>query len=155
MAPVFSGDSSGKGLRFAVVVARYNEAYTSRLLDGAMRAFEECGVARDRVDVAWVPGSFEIPIVARRQALGGKYDAVVCLGAVIRSDTPHFDYVAGEAARGIMEAGLQSGVPVIFGVLTLNNEEQAKVRTLPDETNRGYQAALAGVEMATLLSRLP
>lgn len=154
MVPELAGDRNGVGLRVAVVVARYNEQYTRALLHGALRALSECGVKVDAIDVAWVPGSFEIPVVAKRQAQSNDYDVVVCLGCVIRSDTPHFDYVAGEAARGIMEAGLQSGVPVVFGVLTLNDEEQAEVRTRPDDTNRGYQAGMVGVEMATLLKRL-
>ena len=148
------GGSSGSGLRVAVVVARFNEVFTGRLLDGALKALEASGVSLAAVHVAWVPGSFEIPVVAKRQALSGKFDVVVCLGAVIRSDTPHFDYVAGEAARGIMQAGLDSGLPVIFGVLTCDKPEQAEVRTLPDETNRGYQAALIGLEMANLLKQL-
>ena len=148
------GGSSGSGLRVAVVVARFNEKVTGRLLDGALKGLEASGVSPAAIQVAWVPGSFEIPVVAKRQAMSGKFDAVVCLGAVIRSDTPHFDYVAGEAARGIMQAGLDSGVPVIFGVLTLDKPEQAEVRTLPDETNRGYQAAITGVEMAKLLEML-
>ena len=134
-----------------MVVSRFNETYTARLLEGALKALAEGDVADDGVDVIRVPGAFEIPLVARRCAGSGKYAAVICLGAVIRSDTPHFDYVAGESARGIMNAGLETDVPVIFGVMTLEDQQQAEVRTQPDETNRGYQAAQVGLEMATLL----
>lgn len=151
MAPEFKGSLDGRGLSFAVVVSRFNETYTERLLEGALKALAEGGVADDGVDVLRVPGAFEIPLVARRCAGSGKYAAVICLGAVIRSDTPHFDYVAGESARGIMNAGMEADVPVIFGVMTLEDEQQAEVRTQPDETNRGYQAAQVGLEMATLL----
>lgn len=151
MAPEFKGSLDGRGLSFAVVVSRFNETYTERLLEGALKALAEGGVADDGVDVLRVPGAFEIPLVARRCAGSGKYAAVICLGAVIRSDTPHFDYVAGASARGIMNAGMEADVPVIFGVMTLEDEQQAEVRTQPDETNRGYQAAQVGLEMATLL----
>ncbi len=151
MSPEFKGALDGRGLTFAVVVSRFNETYTERLLEGARQALAEGDVADDGVDVIRVPGAFEIPLVARRCAGSGKYAAVICLGAVIRSDTPHFDYVAGESARGIMNAGMEAGVPVIFGVMTLGDEQQAEVRTQPDETNRGYQAAQVGLEMATLL----
>ncbi len=151
MAPEFKGSLDGHGLRFAAIVSRFNETYTERLLEGALKALAEGGVADDGVDILRVPGAFEIPLVARRCADSGKYAAVICLGAVIRSDTPHFDYVAGESARGIMNAGMEADVPVIFGVMTLEDEQQAEVRTQPDETNRGYQAARVGLEMATLL----
>ena len=151
MPTELKGGLDGRGLRFAVVVSRFNETYTERLLGGALKALAEGGVEDGRVDVLRVPGAFEIPLVARRCAASGKYAAVICLGAVIRSDTPHFDYVAGESARGIMNAGMEADVPVIFGVMTLEDEQQAEVRTRPDETNRGYQAAQVGLEMATLL----
>ena len=108
----------------------------------------------EMTDVAWVPGAFEIPIAAIQQAKSGRYDAVICLGVVLRSDTPHFDYVAGEASRGIMEAGLLTGVPAIFGVLTVENREQVEVRTLPDNSNRGYMAGQAGLEMASLMRKI-
>lgn len=152
--PEFKGSLQGRGRRFAVVVARFNEKYTERLLEGARQALAEGGVEEADVDVLRVPGAFEIPVAARRCADSGRYAAVVCLGVVIRSDTPHFDYVAGESARGIMNVGLETGVPVIFGVQTLENEEQAEVRTQPDETNRGYQAGQVGLEMAALLGSI-
>lgn len=142
------------GGRFAVVVSRTNEEFTSSLLDGALRALEDAGLDGEDADVVWVPGAFEIPLVATRQAQSGRYDAVICLGVVLRSDTPHFDYVAGEASRGIMEAGLRSGVPAIFGILTVDNREQASVRTRPDDSNRGYMAGQAGIEMAGLMRKI-
>ncbi len=145
------GSQDGAGLKFAVVVSRFNEKFTERLLEGALKALREGGVDDTDIDVLRVPGAFEIPLVARRCADGGRYAAVVCLGIVIRSDTPHFEYVAGESARGVMNAGLETDVPVIFGVQTLENEQQAEVRTQPDATNRGYQAGQVGLEMATLL----
>ena len=146
-----TADGSG---RFAIVVSRFNEEFTTPLLDGALRALDEAGVDNETTDVAWVPGAFEIPIAAIQQAKSGRYDAVICLGVVLRSDTPHFDYVAGEASRGIMEAGLLTGVPAIFGVLTVENREQAEVRTLPDNSNRGYLAGQAGLEMASLMRKI-
>ena len=154
MAPDFTGDLDGRSLRIAVIVSRFNDEYTERLLEGALKAFGETGVNEQDIDIVRVPGAFELSLLAQRCADSGKYSVVVCLGVVIRSDTPHFDFVAGETARGIMKTGLETGVPVIFGVLTLDNEAQAKVRTRPDDTNRGYQAALVGIEMATLLKSL-
>lgn len=154
MPRTFEGTTADGGGRFAIVVSRFNEEFTSLLLDGALRALDEAGVDNETTDVAWVPGAFEIPIAAIQQAKSGRYDAVICLGVVLRSDTPHFDYVAGEASRGIMEAGLLTGVPTIFGVLTVENREQAEVRTLPDNSNRGYLAGQAGLEMAGLMRKI-
>ena len=154
MAPEVIGDLDGRSLRIAVIVSRFNNEYTERLLKGALKAFGETGVQEGDIDVVRVPGAFELPLLAQRCADSGNYSVVLCLGVVIRSDTPHFDFVAGETARGIMRTGLETGVPVIFGVLTLDNEDQARVRTRPDDTNRGYQAALGGIEMATLLAAL-
>ena len=154
MPRTFEGTTADGSGRFAIVVSRFNEEFTSLLLDGALRALDEAGVDNEMTNVVWVPGAFEIPVVALRQAKSGRYDAVICLGVVLRSDTPHFDYVAGEASRGIMEAGLLTGVPAIFGVLTVDNREQAEVRTLPDNSNRGYLAGQAGLEMATLMRKI-
>ncbi len=154
MAPTQEEAAADGGGRFAVVVSRTNEEFTSSLLDGALRALEDAGLDGEDADVVWVPGAFEIPLVATRQAQSGRYDAVICLGVVLRSDTPHFDYVAGEASRGIMEAGLRSGVPAIFGILTVDNREQALVRTRPDDSNRGYMAGQAGIEMAGLMRKI-
>ena len=154
MPPTSEGTTADGGGRFAVVVSRTNEEFTSLLLEGALRALDEAGVDNRNTDVVWVPGAFEVPLVAMRQAQSGRYGAVICLGVVLRSDTPHFDYVAGEASRGIMEAGLRTGVPAIFGVLTVDNREQALVRTLSDNSNRGYMAGQAGLEMAGLMRKI-
>ncbi len=154
MARTFEGENAGEDFRIAAVVARYREEFTAKLLDGALRALDEASVDGENIDIAWVPGAFEIPIAAKRLAESGRYDAIVCLGVVMRSDSPHFDFVAGETSRGIMEAGLQTGVPTIFGVLTVDDREQAVVRTLPDDSNRGYAAARAGLQMASLLRQL-
>ncbi|MCY4109996.1 MAG: 6,7-dimethyl-8-ribityllumazine synthase [Chloroflexi bacterium] len=154
MPRTLEGTTADGNGRFAIVVSRFNEEFTTPLLDGALRALDEAGVDNETTDVVWVPGAFEIPIAAIQQAKSGRYDAVICLGVVLRSDTPHFDYVAGEASRGIMEAGLLTGVPIIFGVLTVENREQAEVRTLPDNSNRGYLAGQAGLEMASLMRKI-
>ena len=154
MTPEFIGVQDGRSLRIAVIVSRFNDEYTERLLEGALKAFGETGVQERDIDIVRVPGAFELPLLAQRCADSGNYSVVLCLGVVIRSDTPHFDFVAGETARGVMQTGLETGIPVIFGVLTLESEDQAKVRTRPDDTNRGYQAALVSVQMATLLDAL-
>lgn len=151
MSETFSGTLDGAGLRVGIVVARFNEFITGRLLDGAREGLARLGVDREAVDVAWTPGCFEIPVVAKRMAETGRYDALICLGAVIRGETPHFDYVAGQAASGIARVGLESGLPVIFGVLTTETVEQAINRAGAKAGNKGYDAALTAVEMATLL----
>jgi 6,7-dimethyl-8-ribityllumazine synthase len=150
----FQGELHGSGLRVAVVVARFNEEVTSRLLAGARTALERNGVRAEDVDVAWVPGAFELPFAARKLAESSRYDAVVCLGAVIRGETPHFEYVAGEAARGIADAGRDTGVPTIFGVITPNTLEQALARAGGDKGNKGFDAAANAIEMANLLRAL-
>jgi 6,7-dimethyl-8-ribityllumazine synthase len=150
----FQGELHGAGLRIAVVVSRFNEVVTSRLLAGARSALERHGVHDDDVDVAWVPGAFELPVVARKLAESHRYDAVVCVGAVIRGETPHFEYVAGEAARGIADAARDTGVPVIFGVITPNTLEQALERAGGKVGNKGYDAAVNAIEMASLLRQL-
>jgi 6,7-dimethyl-8-ribityllumazine synthase len=144
----------GTGLRVGIVVARFNEFVTRPLLDGALDTLRRHGVADGDIDVAWVPGSFEIPLVARRMATGGRYDAVICLGAVIRGQTPHFEYVAANMASGIARAGYESGVPVIFGVLTTNTVEEAVDRAGAKAGNKGRDAALAAIEVADLLRQL-
>ena len=154
MGQTFQGDLHGAGLRIAVVVSRFNEVVTSRLLAGARSALERHGVHEDDVDVAWVPGAFELPLAARKLAEGRRYDAVVCLGAVIRGETPHFEYVAGAAAGGIADAARDTGVPVIFGVLTPNTLEQAQERAGGKAGNKGYDAAVNAIEMANLLRQL-
>jgi 6,7-dimethyl-8-ribityllumazine synthase len=141
--------------RFAIVAARFNHDIVERLVDGAKDGFKGQGISEKSLDLIWVPGSFEIPLVAKRLAASTKYAAVVCLGAVIRGDTDHYEFIAGEAARGVMEASLATGVPVIFGILTCATEEQALDRAGGKEGNKGYDAALAAIEMADLLQKLP
>ncbi len=149
------GDLRAGGRRFGVVAARFNEIVTRRLLDGALAALKANGVADDDVDVAWVPGAFEIPVAARRMAASGTYDGVICLGAVIRGETPHFEHVAREAASGIRAASGATGVPVTFGVLTTETLEQALDRAGGEHGNKGWDAAAAAVETASLLEQLP
>jgi len=144
-----------RGRRFAVAVSRFNGVVTSELLDGALAAFRRHGIADDDVAVAWTPGAFELPLATKRMAESGGFDAVVCLGAVIRGETAHFDYVAGECARGIQEAALETGVPCIFGVLTTDTLEQALDRAGGEHGNKGWEAATAAIEMAGLLDELP
>ncbi len=156
MGTVFEGNLTGaEGRRFAIVVARFNELFTKQLLDGALAAFRRHGVTEEGVDVAWVPGSFEIPPVAKRLAEAGGYDAVICLGAVIRGATSHFDYVAGQAAAGVARAALDTGVPVIFGIITTDDLDQAMDRAGAKSGNKGYDAAVAAIEMADLMAQLP
>jgi 6,7-dimethyl-8-ribityllumazine synthase len=152
---VYEGMLNGQGLRFALVVGRFNELISTRLYDGALDCLRRHDVAESDVDVAWVPGAFEMPLVARRLATSGRYDAVVCLGAVIRGGTPHFDYIAAEAAKGIAKASLDSGVPVIFGVLTTDTIEQAVERAGTKAGNKGWSAAATALEMANLAKTLP
>ena len=151
---VRAGDFAIDGARFAVVASRFNAEVTERLLDGAVTTLREHGVPDDHVTVVQVPGAFEIPITAKRLAATGRYEAIIALGAVVRGETPHFDYVAGECTRGIGEAALAEDVPVIFGVLTTDTEDQALARAGGAHGNKGCEAALAGLEMVTLLRRL-
>ncbi len=148
------GDLAAAGLRIACVAARFNDFIVEPLLRGALDALARHGVAADRIQVARVPGAFELPIVVRKLALSGAYDAVIALGAVIRGDTPHFDYVAGECAAGLARIALDSGVPVAFGVLTTDNVQQATDRAGGKDGNKGADAALTAIEMATLLRKL-
>jgi 6,7-dimethyl-8-ribityllumazine synthase len=152
---VFEGSLVAPASRFALVAARFNQSVVDHLVEGAKEGFKSSGVAQESIDLIWVPGSFEIPMVAKRLAATGKYAAVVCLGAVIRGDTDHYEYVAGEAARGVAEASITTGVPVIFGILTCATEEQALDRAGGKEGNKGYDAALAAIEMVNLLQQLP
>ena len=151
---VVKGEADGTGLRLGIVVARFNEIVTTALLDGAVRAFAHAGVTDDDVTVVWVPGAFEIPVVARRFALAG-VDAVVCLGAVIRGETAHFDLVANEAARGIADVTRETGVPCIFEVLATEDLAQAQARAGGAHGNKGWEAAMAALEMARVLRALP
>jgi 6,7-dimethyl-8-ribityllumazine synthase len=143
-----------KNARFAVIAARFNEAIVEELLRGCMARLIELGVAESRIAVHRVPGAFELPLAAKWAAKTGKFAAVICLGAVIRGDTPHFDYVAGESARGIASVGIETGVPVIFGVLTTDNEEQARERSGGKHGHAGRRAAEAAVEMAVLKRKI-
>ncbi|MEZ5066696.1 MAG: 6,7-dimethyl-8-ribityllumazine synthase [bacterium] len=154
MTAGFAG-ARGEGRRFAVVVARFNDFVTARLARAAVATLHEHGVAEADVEEITVPGAFEIPLAARRAAGSGRFHAVVCLGAVIRGETPHFDFVAAECARGVADAGRDFGLPVIFGVLTTDNSEQAMARAGGAAGNKGRDAALAALEMAELLARWP
>jgi len=151
----YEGKLSGKGLKFALVVGRFNELISNQLVGGALDNFKRHDVAAADIDVAWVPGAFEMPLVAGRLARSGAYDAVVCLGAVIRGGTPHFEYIAAEAAKGIAKVGLDSGVPVVFGVLTTDTVEQAVERAGTKAGNKGWAAATTALEMANLMKTLP
>ena len=151
----YVGVHDGSGRRIAVVAARFNEIITGRLVEGALAGLAKHGVDADAVDVAWVPGAFEIPLVASRMARSGRYAAVICLGAVIRGDTAHFDLVANESARGIAQVALDTGVPAIFEVLATDDLAQAEARAGGAHGNKGWEAAEAALEMAWLLDRLP
>jgi 6,7-dimethyl-8-ribityllumazine synthase len=151
----FEGKLSGKGLKFALIVGRFNELISGQLLQGAMDNLRRHDVAEADVDVAWVPGAFEMPLIAQRLAGSGSYDAVICLGAVIRGGTPHWEYVAAEAAKGIAKVTLDTGVPVVFGVLTTDSIEQAIERAGTKAGNKGWAAATSALEMANLLRTLP
>ena len=152
---VHEGAMEARGRRFAVAVSRFNGIVTSKLLEGALAAFRRHGVGDQDVDVAWSPGAFELPLVAQRLARSEQFDAVVCLGAVIRGETSHFDFVAGQAAAGIQRVALETGVPCIFGVLTTETLDQALERAGGKHGNKGWESATAAVEMAALLDELP
>lgn len=147
-------DLDGSGLRVAIIGARFNDHIVTKLRDGALRGLERLQVADGDILESWVPGAFELPLAAKALAETGKVDAIICLGTVIRGDTPHFDYVCNEAARGIQDAQLATGVPVMFGVLTVNTEQQALDRSGPGIDNKGDEAAVGAVEMALLLKCL-
>ncbi len=154
MAKRYEGSLIGKDLKFGIVISRFNELVTNRLLDGAHDAFVRHGVNEQDIDVAWTPGCFEIPLVAKRLAQTGKYQAIVCLGAVIRGGTPHFEYIAAEVNRGISRVSLDTGVPVIQGIITADTLEQAIERAGAKEGNRGFAAAMSAVEMANLVKNI-
>jgi len=148
----YEGQLVARDLKFAIVVSRFNEFISKSLLSGAMDSLTRHEASGENIDVAWVPGSFEIPLVASKLAASGKYDAVICLGAVIRGNTPHFDYVAAEVSKGIARVGLDSGVPVAFGIITADTLEQAVDRAGAKAGNKGWQAALTAIEMANLMA---
>ncbi len=154
MVRELKGSHNGDGLQIAVVVSRFNEPVTSKLLQGALDGLSSHGVLEQDITVAWVPGSFEIPVVAQNLTDTGEFDAIICLGAVIKHETDHHLYVAREATHGIASVSRESGVPTIYGVLTTDSEEQAMARAGGKEGNRGYDAALAAIEMATLMREI-
>lgn len=154
MVKVYEGKLTAQKGKYAIVIGRFNEFIGSKLLSGCIDALERHGVATEDIEVAWVPGAFEIPFVAKKFAESAKYDAVIALGAVIRGSTPHFDYVAGEVAKGIAQVNLNSSVPVIFGVLTTDTIEQAIERAGTKSGNKGADAAKAAIEMANLLAAI-
>lgn len=148
------GSPHGRGLRIGIACARFNGAITTRLLNGALEALRAAGVDRSDISIAWVPGAFEIPLVAQAFATGPRaVDAVITLGAVIRGDTGHYEVVAGECARGVQDVQLRSGVPVVFGVLTTNTLDQALERSLPDHSNKGRESAVTALEMVSVLNQ--
>ena len=151
----YEGKLLAEGLHFAIVASRFNELIVRRLLGGALDALKRHGADEAEIDVAWVPGGFELPLVAGKLADSGKYDAVICLGAIIRGATPHFEYVAAEASKGIAQVALRTGMPVIYGVVTADTIEQAIERAGTKAGNRGADAAMAAIEMANLLRELP
>ncbi|KHD84989.1 6,7-dimethyl-8-ribityllumazine synthase [Heyndrickxia ginsengihumi] len=154
MAKVYEGKLVGTGLKIGIVVSRFNEFITSKLLSGAEDALSRHGVESEDIEIAWVPGAFEIPLIAKKMASSGKYDAVLALGTVIRGATAHFDFVSNEATKGVAQASLQTEVPVIFGVLTTDTIEQAIERAGTKAGNKGWDAAIGAIEMANLLKQL-
>ena len=154
MTHIIEGHFTGSDKRFGIIASRFNEFITGKLVGGALDTFARHGVPEDNITVAWVPGAFEIPLVAKKMAESGRYDAVIALGCVIRGATPHFDYVAAEAAKGVGQAALQTGVPVLFGVLTTENIEQAIERAGTKAGNKGADAAMGALEMVSLMEQL-
>jgi 6,7-dimethyl-8-ribityllumazine synthase len=154
MTKIIQGQLSAEGKRFAVVVSRFNEMITKRLLDGALDCLLRHKASEQNIEIVWVPGSFEIPLVAQRLAVSKRFDVVLCLAAVIRGGTDHYQFVASEVAKGIAAVGLQTGVPALFGVLTCESLEEALERAGAKQGNKGWQAALGGIEMADLMGRL-
>ncbi|MPN07430.1 6,7-dimethyl-8-ribityllumazine synthase [bioreactor metagenome] len=154
MAKVFEGQLVAEGLKFGIVVARFNEFITNKLLGGAIDALKRHGANEDDIEIAWVPGAFEMPLIAQKMAASKKYQAVICLGTVIRGSTPHFDYVCAEVTKGVAQVGMASGIPTIFGVLTTETIEQAIERSGTKAGNKGFDAAVSAIEMANLIKGL-
>ena len=154
MPRVLEGQLSAEGFKFGIIVSRFNDFISSRLVEGAMDALVRHGATEEQVSVIKVPGAFEIPLTAKKLAESGRYDAVICLGAVIRGSTPHFDYVAAEVSKGIASVSLESSIPVTFGVLTTDNLEQAIERAGSKSGNKGYDVAMAAIEMVNLFKEL-
>lgn len=147
---IIEGHLNGVGLKFAIIISRFNHFITGHLLDGAEDALKRHGVSDEEITVVWVPGAFEIPLVAKKLAKSGKYNGIICLGAVIRGSTPHFDYVAAEVSKGVAAVGLDTEVPVVFGIITTDNIEQAIERAGTKSGNKGWDAALTALELADL-----
>ena len=154
MGKPFEGMLLGKGLKFGLVVSRFNDFITKKLVEGAQDALLSHGVSQDDIDIAWVPGSFELPLIAQKLAQTKRYDAIICLGAVIRGGTPHFEYLAAEVTKGIAQVGLGSGLPVIYGIVTTDTLEQAIERAGTKEGNQGFKAATSAIEMANLVKSI-
>ena len=154
MSNRFEGTLIGKGLKFGLVVSRFNEFFTQKLLEGAQDALLRHGVSEEDIDIAWTPGSFEIPLIAQKMAQSKKYDAVICLAAVIRGGTPHFEYISAEVTKGIAKVNLDSGIPVIYGVITTDTLEQAIERSGTKAGNKGFNAAVSAIEMANLVKSI-
>ncbi len=154
MMKIFEGKLIAEGLKFGIIVGRYNEFIGGKLLSGAMDALKRHGVKEEDIHITWVPGAFEIPLVAKKMAKSGRYDGVICLGAVIRGATSHFDYVSAEVTKGVASVSLDTEIPVIFGVLTTDNIEQAIERAGTKSGNKGYDAAITAIEMANLLKEI-
>lgn len=154
MTKLYEGQLIARDFKFGVVVGRFNEFISSKLLGGCLDALKRHDADEDNIEVAWVPGAFEVPLVAQKMARTGRYDAVICLGAVIRGATPHFEYVSGEVAKGIAKVSLDSGIPVIFGIITSDTLEQAIERAGTKAGNKGWDAAVSAIEMADLLKKI-
>ena len=151
MSKHFEGKLIGEGLRFGLVISRFNEFFTKKLLEGAQDALLRHGVKEEDIEIAWTPGSFEIPLIAKKLAQSKKYDAVICLATVVRGGTPHFEYIAAEVTKGIARVGLETGLPVIYGVITADTLEQAIERAGTKAGNKGFDAAMSAIEMANLV----
>ena len=147
----FEGMLLGKGLKFGLVASRFNEFITKKLVEGAQDALLRHGVNEGDIEIAWVPGTFEIPLIAKKLAETRRYDAIICLGAVVRGGTPHFEYIAGEVTRGVARVGLETGLPIIYGVITADTLEQAIERAGTKAGNKGFEAAVSAIEMANLV----
>lgn len=155
MARIYEGDTLGKSLHIGIAVSRFNDSVTIRLLEGALEGLRANGVSQSNIDIAWTPGALELPIVAKQMAGSGHYDAVVCLGAVIRGETAHFDYVSAGAQQGVVQTALETGIPILFGVLTTDDVTQAMERSGGKKGNKGFDAAVGAIEMANLVKSLP
>ena len=154
MNKYFEGALLGEGLKFGLVISRFNQFITGRLLEGAQDALLRHGVSQENMDIAWVPGSFEMPLIAKKLAETKRYNAIICLGAVIRGGTPHFEYIASEVTKGIAKVGLETGLPVINGIITADTLEQAIERAGTKEGNKGFEAAVNAIEMVNLMSKI-